>query len=347
MSNTTRRPNRRLRHEREARGWSQAYVARQLGADANIVSCWESGERKPGPYYHQKLCALFGKSAVELGLLEADPEPATTSTLPTALSNQSAISASAIREPLQVSAQQLPPLFVSMQTNDLTPDQYAGFLLAHSATNLATLLQEGWPRETLLQALQVVLQGASAMSRITRRTFVELSLASMLGGVPLPTGERLSAEERMQLHQGLGKSIASGWKLFTTKSISQVLLVGQALLYILQQAHTELYPAIRPLFYSPVYRLIGAALFFQARYTESMQAHTQAYLAALEGADAWNMAESLSWQAGILKACGRQTESIQATESALRLLQDCSDPPILAARARFLAHWAESAALLQ
>src|SRR5579884_2657550 len=86
MGNTARQPNKRLRHEREARGWSQAYVARQLGADANIVSRWENGERKPGPYYRQQLCALFGKSAVELGLVEAAVEPFATSNL-TASSN--------------------------------------------------------------------------------------------------------------------------------------------------------------------------------------------------------------------------------------------------------------------
>ncbi len=65
-----KQPNHCLRYEREARGWTQQYVAEQLGADMNIVSRWECGERKPGPYYRQKLCALFGKSALELGLVE-------------------------------------------------------------------------------------------------------------------------------------------------------------------------------------------------------------------------------------------------------------------------------------
>src|SRR5690242_17023838 len=65
-----KKPNRILRHVRQARGWTQRYVAGQLGADENIVSRWECGERKPSPYYIQKLSALFGMSAVELGLVE-------------------------------------------------------------------------------------------------------------------------------------------------------------------------------------------------------------------------------------------------------------------------------------
>src|SRR5258708_28275470 len=77
-----------------------------------------------------------------------------------------------------------------------------------------------------------------------------------------------------------------------------------------------------------------------------MQAQTQAYLTAVEACDPWTMAESWGWQAGVLKACGKQAESIQTTEAALRLLGDCHDSPMLASRARFLAHWAESAALL-
>jgi hypothetical protein len=47
--------------------------------------------------------------------------------------------------------------------------------------------------------------------------------------------------------------------------------------------------------YSAVYRLIGGALHFQGQYDEA--AHEKSYIAALEGNDVWNMAQSLSWQA--------------------------------------------------
>jgi transcriptional regulator with XRE-family HTH domain len=63
-------PNQRLREERELQGWSQKYVADQIGADHYYISRWEHGITVPSPYYRQKLCELFGKNAKELGLLQ-------------------------------------------------------------------------------------------------------------------------------------------------------------------------------------------------------------------------------------------------------------------------------------
>jgi transcriptional regulator with XRE-family HTH domain/tetratricopeptide (TPR) repeat protein len=70
----TRIPNHKLRQQRESRGWSQREVALKLQAlfpgvavTANDIRRWEIGERKPGPYYRPKLCALFGVTEEELG----------------------------------------------------------------------------------------------------------------------------------------------------------------------------------------------------------------------------------------------------------------------------------------
>ena len=68
-------PNQQLRAERELRGWSQKYVADQIGADHYYLSRWERGNIAPSPYYRQKLCDLFGKNAKELGLLRGQPGP--------------------------------------------------------------------------------------------------------------------------------------------------------------------------------------------------------------------------------------------------------------------------------
>lgn len=62
-------PNLLLKAERELRGWSQKYVADQIGADHYYLSRWEHGTAAPSPYYRRKLCLLFGKDARELGLL--------------------------------------------------------------------------------------------------------------------------------------------------------------------------------------------------------------------------------------------------------------------------------------
>jgi tetratricopeptide (TPR) repeat protein/transcriptional regulator with XRE-family HTH domain len=61
--------NQRLREERILRGWSQQYVAEQIGADSYYLSRWEHGKMLPSPYYREKLCALFGKNARELGFM--------------------------------------------------------------------------------------------------------------------------------------------------------------------------------------------------------------------------------------------------------------------------------------
>ncbi len=75
------KPNLRLKEERELRGWSQKYVADEIGADRYYLSRWEHGTASPSPFYRQKLCAVFGKNARELGLLtdEAEKETAQAS----------------------------------------------------------------------------------------------------------------------------------------------------------------------------------------------------------------------------------------------------------------------------
>ena len=51
-------PNKRLRYERERRGWSQDKVAEKLGTDGRSVGRWERGVTNPTSYYQEKLCEL-------------------------------------------------------------------------------------------------------------------------------------------------------------------------------------------------------------------------------------------------------------------------------------------------
>lgn len=67
-------PNLLLKQERELRGWSQNDVAQKIGCDHYYLSRWERGLTNPSAYYRQKLCALFGKNAEELGLLQRSPQ---------------------------------------------------------------------------------------------------------------------------------------------------------------------------------------------------------------------------------------------------------------------------------
>lgn len=63
-------PNLHLKNERERRGWSQSRVADEIGTSDKNVGRWERGEVYPSPYFREKLCILFGKSAHELGFVK-------------------------------------------------------------------------------------------------------------------------------------------------------------------------------------------------------------------------------------------------------------------------------------
>jgi transcriptional regulator with XRE-family HTH domain/tetratricopeptide (TPR) repeat protein len=379
-------PNERLKHEREMRGWSQSDVAEEVGTDQKVVSRWERGISRPSPYFRRKLCERFGKDARELGLIDELDDVETSlapqealSAHPPGISNVSSEkrntsllvdaggynSASSPEdtllsergEPLAV-VQGAPLVHIRAHqsidllrnTSGATPERQLGVLLALEANNLAMFFDEGWSVDELLESLRAILPGAQAMSKITRRTFgrklLQFGAAAVVSGISIPEGRHISVEDRTKLHSALGKSIAAGWKLFHTAGNSQVLAVGQAQLYLVQQNHALLYPSMQPLYYSAVYRLIGAAQHFQGRYVEAYQAHETAYIAALEGADAWNMAQSRSWQAYGLMKRENYLEALQMADAALRLVSHQMDTESIRLRARLLAFSAENAALL-
>ncbi len=62
-------PNEALRYHRLLRGWSQTKVADDIGASNEMISNWERGQKKTSSFYQEKLCALFGMNAAELGFL--------------------------------------------------------------------------------------------------------------------------------------------------------------------------------------------------------------------------------------------------------------------------------------
>jgi tetratricopeptide (TPR) repeat protein/transcriptional regulator with XRE-family HTH domain len=71
------RPRLRLAEARAQHQWSQQDVADRIGTTYLNVSRWERGLTKPGPYFRNKLCSLFGKSEQELDLdsTEASSSP--------------------------------------------------------------------------------------------------------------------------------------------------------------------------------------------------------------------------------------------------------------------------------
>jgi transcriptional regulator with XRE-family HTH domain len=78
-----------LRTAREKRAWTQAEVAEKIGTTSVNVSRWENSITFPGHYYRQKLCALYGASARELGLThEGKEEEIPGAAVPVFLFNQ-------------------------------------------------------------------------------------------------------------------------------------------------------------------------------------------------------------------------------------------------------------------
>src|SRR5882724_2953053 len=65
----------RLRQERVVRNWRQRDLADHLGTTVVSVKRWEQGIQQPSAYFRLKLCALFGKSSEELGLVEVSASP--------------------------------------------------------------------------------------------------------------------------------------------------------------------------------------------------------------------------------------------------------------------------------
>jgi tetratricopeptide (TPR) repeat protein len=346
-------PNARLRRQRLLRGWSLQNVVEHLcalcgeeedipGVTSDMVSKWERGERKPSHFYQTKLCLLYNTTADHLGFIETldISEPSHSNELSSALSSPSFIPSSS------TSTKAIDALLD--HNKEETSEALASHLLLLSSRQLVTLISLGWTQQDIMSALQIVLQGESAMANMNRRKVLQLGAGLLLlGGVDVLAEEHPSAQKRAELSQNLAEGIVAGWILFHTAGTAQVLAVSQSQVALIQQAHSVLYPDVIPYLNSGAYRLMGAALYFQGRYKEAYTAHDLGYLAAIESDDAWNIAESLSWEAYVYQECGQHSKAIEAIDEALRRLGNQTDEASLRLKAHLLACWAENATKLR
>jgi tetratricopeptide (TPR) repeat protein/transcriptional regulator with XRE-family HTH domain len=351
-----RLPNRQLRRCRLMRHWTLERTADALFAlcteqerrtrrgdiNAKMISEWERGNHVPDAFWREKLCHLYEASAEDLGFVEPVPrEQVSARKIATARSVLSGCDLPVIVTPGE-SLQTMQTMQVLPQVEPDPLELQAGAWLTLGIDHLAHLFDAGWSTDDILLSLQAVLQGVQAMSKLSRRHLLKLGAAAVVSSVTLPVASHVSIDEQISLCQAMGENIAAAWKLFHTASTEQVLAIGQAQLHLLQQSAHSLFPSVRPRFFSAVYRLIGATQQFQGQYMAALHAHEQAYLAALEGADSWQMAQSLSWQAYHWQARGCPAEAIQANDAALHLATAGRDLEALRLHARLLA---ESAAL--
>lgn len=87
MSTSNYKANVTLRHQRQLRGWSLQRAADEIGAlciertgkrpgvNGDMVGEWERGVKKPGPFYREMLCLLYGCTADKLDLLSLPARP--------------------------------------------------------------------------------------------------------------------------------------------------------------------------------------------------------------------------------------------------------------------------------
>src|SRR5260221_13397309 len=134
-----RKPNEHLRYQRHLRGWTLREVADKLydlcasegeqesGMSADTVGRWKLGVSKPSLFYQQKLYALFGQSAEELGLIEPLPPP--QARLPGVASRGQPVAA----VPLPSSSQ---PIDLLTEASGSSSEQALGAWLAIGAADL-------------------------------------------------------------------------------------------------------------------------------------------------------------------------------------------------------------------
>src|SRR5258708_34637979 len=158
---------------------------------ADRVGRWELGVSKPSLFYQQKLCALFGQSAEELGLIEPLLPP--EERLPGVASRGQPMAA----VPLPSSSQ---PIDLLAEAPGSSSEQALGAWLAAGAADLSALCAEGWSLEEVLSSLQVVLKGVQAMPNVSRRKLLQLGAAAVVSSVPMPEGRRISAEKSTRLN---------------------------------------------------------------------------------------------------------------------------------------------------
>jgi tetratricopeptide (TPR) repeat protein len=313
----------------------------QLANEAHVgaSTLWRAEHDHPiNAESRQRLCTYFAMTAQELGLLH-DQDTSAIVPFPQIVPADTHFTPSLVQETCPVYSYHHDVLRHS-RTISLELQQNGSWLAA-SASNLAALFDNGWTVDAVLDSLQIALRSIEGMPIAIRQGLTAGANDMLI------TRERISSEERLLLSNTLRKSVAEGWQMFHTARPSQVLVVAQAQLYLVQQTHAFLSADLRYSLYAALYNLIGAAYFFQGHYESAQRAYERAHIAALEGADIWNMAQSLNWQAIVSSASNQHAVAIEAIETALRLLVNEREEQYVRLKAHLLADWAYNASLLR
>ncbi len=342
-----------LRVARVERGLTQEELAQEIGLGVSTIRRAEKWF--PLNIKTQRILSnYFEKTPKELGLLGrcwTQGDGQVTSPVSNVFNPSTHMQVVDAPAPLLHKAA-LSPQFTPIQAIDLlaaqpniVTDEHAGAWLALGSGHLAQLFEEGWSLENILNCLRVVMQGAQGIPAMTRRKLLQLSGEAMVSGIDLSTIEHVSIDERAQLTDALGKSIAGGWAFFHKGklNVSQVIAVAQAQLVLIKQVEPLISPLDRSLFVSGVYRIIGAGLAFQGRYAESLRYHHSAHIAALESGDLPSTIQSLLCIVNSYLGLERYADATQTIEMAFRLSEPQTDVVPVQSKAHILGCWAYNA----
>ncbi len=216
----------------------------------------------------------------------------------------------------------------------------AGTWLIGEASQLASLFEENWDLETVLKSLRIVLQSLQVLPDSLRRTLFQSGPTKM-------NRKPLTMEESQHLNKALDASIGDAWQFYHESGASQVLVVAQAQLCLLQRFDPLLEPEASARFQAAIRNLIGAALYDQGEYDAARREYQRAYADAVRGKDIWHQVQSNNWLAVIANANGRYLNAIDYLEKALNQLESSDGTLFPHTRAHLLANWAYNAGLLQ
>ena len=275
-SKEERKPNPLLREQRLLRGWSLQRVVDALcalsaasderlpGANTPMVSNWETGTKKPSPFYRERLCKLYNMTADQLGFMDAPALPHHRQPFGVAQVSasrngyyhvppiQSALPLAIPKPKPSISViprEQIKAIDLLSDGAEHTPDEQLSAWLTLGANHLSMLLDAGWSSEQVLDSLRVVLQGVQGLSSVSRRKLLELGATALINGIPLLPGGQVAESERIRATEALGKSIGDGWKLFHTTSTELLFTIAEAQLFMMQQIHALLFSSVRCAFY--------------------------------------------------------------------------------------------------
>ena len=180
-----------------------------------MVCNWETGTKKPSPFYRERLCKLYNMTAEQLGFMDAPTLPRPNQPVRVApvfvASSNGYYDARLIQPALPtvipiptpsigvIPREQIKAIDLLSDGAEHTPDEQLSAWLVLGANHLSMLLDAGLSSEQVLDSLRVVMQAVQGLPGLSRRKLLELDAAALMSGIPLGLNSRVTEGERIQI----------------------------------------------------------------------------------------------------------------------------------------------------